>query len=81
MELTPPDIVLLGPERPERALLRAQLIEEGYERRSERSQATDPTSGIHSDRATGHHWSDRDGSSRPAVRQAEVTSSARLDDR
>ena len=31
MELTPPDIVLLGPEWPERALLRAQLIEEGYD--------------------------------------------------
>jgi hypothetical protein len=29
--MTPPDIVLLGPEWPERALLRAQLIEEGYE--------------------------------------------------
>jgi hypothetical protein len=29
--LTPPDIVLLGPEWPERALLRAQLIEAGYE--------------------------------------------------
>ena len=26
-----PDIVLLGPEWPERALLRAQLLEEGYE--------------------------------------------------
>jgi hypothetical protein len=31
MEQTPPDIVLLGPEWPERALLRAQLIEEGHE--------------------------------------------------
>lgn len=30
-ELTPPDIVLLGPEWPERALLRAQLIEEGHD--------------------------------------------------
>jgi hypothetical protein len=29
--MTPPDVVLLGPEWPERALLRAQLIEEGYE--------------------------------------------------
>lgn len=28
---TPPDIILLGPEWPERALLRAQLIEEGYD--------------------------------------------------
>jgi hypothetical protein len=27
----PPDVVLLGPEWPSRALLRAQLIEEGYE--------------------------------------------------
>jgi len=27
----PPDVLLLGPEWPERALLRAQLIEEGYE--------------------------------------------------
>lgn len=31
MELTPPDIVLLGPEWPERALLRAQLVEEGHD--------------------------------------------------
>jgi hypothetical protein len=31
MEQTPPDIVLLGPEWPERALLRAQFIEEGYD--------------------------------------------------
>ena len=30
-EPTPPDIVLLGPEWRERALLRAQLIEEGYD--------------------------------------------------
>jgi hypothetical protein len=30
MELTPPDVLLLGPEWPERALLRAELIEEGY---------------------------------------------------
>jgi hypothetical protein len=30
-ELTPPDIVLLGPEWRERALLRAQLIEEGHD--------------------------------------------------
>jgi hypothetical protein len=29
MDITPPDIVLLGPEWLERALLRAQLIEEG----------------------------------------------------
>ena len=29
--MTPPDVVLLGPEWPERALLRAQLIEEGYD--------------------------------------------------
>jgi hypothetical protein len=27
----PPDVIVLGPEWPERALLRAQLIEEGYE--------------------------------------------------
>jgi hypothetical protein len=27
----PPDVVLLGPEWPTRALLRAQLLEEGYE--------------------------------------------------
>jgi len=31
MDMKAPDIVLLGPEWPERALLRAQLIEEGYE--------------------------------------------------
>jgi hypothetical protein len=31
MDPKTPDIVLLGPEWPERALLRAQLIEEGYE--------------------------------------------------
>ena len=30
VELTAPDIVLLGAEWPERALLRAQLVEEGY---------------------------------------------------
>jgi hypothetical protein len=29
--MPPPDIVLLGPEWPTRALLRAQLLEEGYE--------------------------------------------------
>ena len=31
MEPTPPDVLLLGPEWPERALLRAELIEAGYE--------------------------------------------------
>jgi DNA-binding response OmpR family regulator len=31
MEQRPPDVIVLGPEWPERALLRAQLIEEGYE--------------------------------------------------
>ena len=31
MELTPPDVLLLSPEWPERALLRAELIEAGYE--------------------------------------------------
>lgn len=31
MPRTRPDIVLIGPEWPERALLRAQLIEDGYE--------------------------------------------------
>ena len=31
MDLKPPDILLLGPEWPNRALLRAQLIEEGLE--------------------------------------------------
>jgi DNA-binding response OmpR family regulator len=31
MHPRPPDLVLLVPEWPERALLRAQLIEEGYE--------------------------------------------------
>jgi hypothetical protein len=31
MEPTPPDVILLGTEWPERALLRAQLIEEGYD--------------------------------------------------
>lgn len=31
MDLNPPDVLVLGPEWPERALLRAQLIEEGYE--------------------------------------------------
>jgi len=31
MELTPPDVLLLGPEWPERALLRAELIEAGYD--------------------------------------------------
>jgi hypothetical protein len=30
MELTPPDVLLLSPEWPERALLRAELIEAGY---------------------------------------------------
>jgi hypothetical protein len=29
--MNPPEIVLLGPEWPERALLRAQLLEEGYD--------------------------------------------------
>jgi hypothetical protein len=28
---TPPDVVVLGPEWPTRALLRAQLLEEGYQ--------------------------------------------------
>jgi DNA-binding response OmpR family regulator len=31
MERNPPDVLLLGPEWPERALLRAQLIEEGFD--------------------------------------------------
>jgi hypothetical protein len=31
MEQKPPDVMLLGPGWPERALLRAQLIAEGYE--------------------------------------------------
>jgi DNA-binding response OmpR family regulator len=31
MEQKPPDVIVLGREWPERALLRAQLIEEGYE--------------------------------------------------
>jgi DNA-binding response OmpR family regulator len=31
MEQKPPDVVVVGREWPERALLRAQLIEEGYE--------------------------------------------------
>lgn len=31
MDQKPPDLMLLGPEWPERALLRAQLIEEGYD--------------------------------------------------
>src|SRR5688572_13133626 len=31
MDAKPPDIILLGPEWRERALLRAQLIEEGYD--------------------------------------------------
>jgi hypothetical protein len=31
MELTPPDVLLLGPQWPERALLRAELIEAGYD--------------------------------------------------
>jgi hypothetical protein len=31
METKAPDVILLGSEWPERALLRAQLIEEGYE--------------------------------------------------
>ena len=31
MDPTPPDVVLIGPEWPERALLRAQLIEEGHD--------------------------------------------------
>ncbi len=31
MDQKPPDVLLLGPEWLERALLRAQLIEEGYE--------------------------------------------------
>src|SRR5919204_176700 len=30
MEQKPPDVIVLGAEWPERALLRAQLIEEGY---------------------------------------------------
>jgi hypothetical protein len=30
MESTPPDVLLLGAEWPERALLRAELIEAGY---------------------------------------------------
>lgn len=29
--LIPPDVVLIGPEWPTRALLRAQFVEEGYE--------------------------------------------------
>lgn len=29
--LIPPDVILLGPEWPTRALLRAQFVEEGYE--------------------------------------------------
>jgi len=31
MDTNPPDVILLGPQWPERALLRAQLIEQGYE--------------------------------------------------
>lgn len=31
MELTAPDVIVLGPEWPERALLRAELIENGYD--------------------------------------------------
>jgi hypothetical protein len=31
MDPKPPDVIVLGAEWPERALLRAQLIEEGYE--------------------------------------------------
>jgi hypothetical protein len=31
MDPKPPDVILLGPEWPERALLRAQLIEDGYD--------------------------------------------------
>ena len=31
MKLTPPDVLLLAPEWPERALLRAELIEGGYD--------------------------------------------------
>jgi hypothetical protein len=31
MELNVPDVLLLGPEWPERALLRAELTEEGYD--------------------------------------------------
>lgn len=31
MELTPPDVLLLNPEWPERALLRAELIEDGLD--------------------------------------------------
>lgn len=31
MEQKPPDVLVVGPEWPERALLRAQLIEEGYD--------------------------------------------------
>src|SRR5687767_3642787 len=31
MDQKPPDVVMVGSEWPERALLRAQLIEEGYE--------------------------------------------------
>ena len=29
--MTPPDVIVLGPQWPQRALLRAQLIEERYE--------------------------------------------------
>lgn len=31
MELNAPDVIVLGPEWPERALLRAELIENGYD--------------------------------------------------
>jgi hypothetical protein len=31
MKSSPPDVLVLGPEWPERALLRAELIEEGYD--------------------------------------------------
>jgi hypothetical protein len=31
MEVTPPDVLLLGTEWPQRAALRAQLLEDGYE--------------------------------------------------
>jgi hypothetical protein len=31
MDMDAPDVILLGPQWPERALLRAQLIEQGYE--------------------------------------------------
>jgi hypothetical protein len=43
MELTPPDIVLLGPEWPERARLRAQLIKRGRRRHRYRCLADPET--------------------------------------